>query len=69
MIDWMILVLRVMNVSTPKTLFLAISLMDRYFYAKQQEGVILCGDQLHLIGITSMFIASKYEDVYTLRIE
>jgi hypothetical protein len=34
--------------------------MDRYFQAKQKE---LVNDDLHLIGIVSMFIASKYEDV------
>ena len=38
--------------------------MDRYFRRCQSVKTI---NELHLIGITSMFIASKFEDIHPLR--
>jgi hypothetical protein len=49
--------------NSDQTFFLAINLMDRYF--KDSERV-LQGSELHLTGIVSMFIASKYEDIMPL---
>jgi hypothetical protein len=43
--------------------------MDRYFNALNQQGEdhrSLELYELHITGITCMFIASKYEDVYPL---
>ncbi len=41
--------------------------MDRYFdAAKRIEHKLLELQELHLTGVTSMFIASKFEDVYPL---
>lgn len=42
--------------------------MDRYFEALNSgpDQRILELHELHLIGVTCMFIASKYEDVYPL---
>jgi hypothetical protein len=41
--------------------------MDRYFDAlTQSKQKSLELHELHLIGVTCMFIASKYEDVYPL---
>jgi hypothetical protein len=62
MIDWMIEVLSTFKCSD-KTFFLSVNIMDRYFKCKQRE---LFNDDLHMIGIVSMFIASKYEDVLPL---
>jgi cyclin A len=62
MVDWMAEVLHTFSCSDA-TFFLAVSLMDRYF--KQCEQKLESGD-LHLIGVVSMFIASKYEDVIPL---
>lgn len=58
MIDWMVEVTDAFNCDH-QTFFYAVSIMDRYFKACQVE---LKPDDLHLIGATSMYIASKFED-------
>lgn len=49
-----------------QTFFLAVSLMDRYFKHKQETREIA---DLHIIGVTTMFVASKYEDIYPLKMK
>lgn len=61
MIDWMVEVLSVYQ-SSEETFFLAIKVMDLYISKAQN----LKTSNIHLIGVTSMFIASKYEDVYPI---
>ena len=34
-----------------------------------KKNIILQPSELHLIGIVSMFIASKYQDIYPMRIK
>ena len=63
MIDWMIEVLTNFKCDD-QTFFLAVSLLDRYFKAKTETREI---SDLHIIGVTAMFIASKYEDIYPLK--
>lgn len=46
--------------TSDQTFFLAVNLMDRFF--KQTKDTIN-SKELHLIGITAMFLAAKYEDV------
>lgn len=65
MIDWMIEVLTNFKCDD-QTFFLAVRLMDRYFKNKAETREI--GD-LHIIGVTCMFIASKYEDIYPLKMK
>ena len=62
MVDWMSEVLHTFKCSD-QTFFLAVNIMDRYF--KNVTRVIETSE-LHLTGIVSMFIASKYEDVVPL---
>ena len=62
MVDWMVEVLTTFKTSE-QTFFLAINLMDRYFKTIDKS---LPGSELHLAGVVSMFIASKYEDVVPL---
>jgi hypothetical protein len=45
---------------------LAINLLDRYF--KNCEGPKEVSD-LHITGVTTMFIASKFEDIYPLKMK
>ena len=40
--------------------------MDRYFKNKTETKEI---SELHIIGVTTMFIASKYEDIYPLKMK
>jgi len=43
----------------PETLFLAISIMDRYL-----ERVRINKNHLQLVGVTALFLAAKYEEIY-----
>ena len=65
MIDWMIEVLTNFKCDD-QTFFLAVSLLDRYFKNKTETREI---SDLHIIGVTTMFIASKYEDIYPLKMK
>lgn len=65
MVDWMIEVLTNFKCDD-QTFFLAVSLMDRYFKVKNETREI---SDLHVIGVTSMFISSKYEDIYPLKMK
>ncbi|CAG9311453.1 unnamed protein product [Blepharisma stoltei] len=65
MIDWMIEVLAQYRTSG-QTFFLAVKIMDKYFQKCTES---LPATKLHLVGVTSMFIASKFEDIYSLRLK
>jgi len=65
MIDWMIEVLTNFKCDD-LTFFLAVSVMDRYF--KNCTKTLQVSD-LHITGVTSMFLASKYEDIYPLKMK
>ena len=65
MVDWMIEVLTNFK-SDDQTFFLAVSLLDRYFKGKQDMREVT---DLHIIGVTAMFIASKYEDYYPIKMK
>ncbi len=43
----------------PETLFISINLIDRYL-SEQQVPI----DKLQLLGVTSMFIAAKFQEIY-----
>jgi len=43
----------------PETLFLSVSLIDRYLSVTQ-----ISREKLQLVGVTAMLIASKYEEIY-----
>ena len=68
MVDWMCEVLNIAfsNICGDQTLFLAVSLMDRYFESRKASGIPFKNSVLHLTGVTCMFMASKYEDVKPL---
>ena len=57
LVDWLIEVHTRFRL-LPETLFLAVNIIDRFLSAK-----VVPLDKLQLVGITAMFIASKYEEV------
>ncbi|KAI6785854.1 G2/mitotic-specific cyclin-B-like protein [Emericellopsis cladophorae] len=57
LVDWLIEVHARFHL-LPETLFLAVSIIDRFLSVK-----IVQLDRFQLVGITAMFIASKYEEV------
>ena len=65
MVDWMVEVLTAFKCSD-QTLFLAVNLMDRYFSEAGINKRSLELAELHNTGVVSMFMASKYEDIYPL---
>jgi hypothetical protein len=58
LVDWLVEVHRMFKL-LPETLFLGISIIDRFLSLKH-----ISRDTLQLVGITSMLIASKYEEIY-----
>lgn len=62
MVDWMVEVLSTFKCSE-QSFYLCVDIMDRYFQKCERS---LSGGELHLIGITSMFLSTKYEDVIPL---
>jgi len=62
MVDWMIEVLTTFK-NSDQTFFLAVHILDRYFKNSVKP---LASTELHISGIVSMFIASKYEDIIPL---
>ena len=65
MIDWMIEVCTIFKCCT-RTYFLAVCLFDKFMVACYQNGRILANQDIHPMGITSIYMASKFEDVYPL---
>jgi hypothetical protein len=59
LVDWLVEVHTKFRL-LPETLFLAVNIVDRYLSEQNTEL-----DQIQLIGITSLFIAAKYEEVFS----
>lgn len=57
LVDWLIEVHARFRL-LPETLFLAVNIVDRFLSSK-----VVPLDRLQLVGVTAMFIASKYEEV------
>lgn len=62
MIDWMVEVTDSFNCEH-QTFFYSVNIMDRYLKACQSR---LSFDDVHLLGATSIFIASKFEDTRSI---
>ena len=65
MLDWMVEVMSSYNFQH-KTYFAGVEIMDKYF-ANSVEAIL--PNQLHIIGVQSMFVASKMEEVYPLKMK
>lgn len=68
MVDWMCEVLNIAfaNICGDQTFFLAVSLLDRYLASRKARNASFKANELHVTGVTCMFMASKYEDVKPL---
>jgi hypothetical protein len=47
---------------------LAVYILDQYLSEKANQGVCLRADNLYLLGISIVFLSSKYEDVVPIYI-
>ena len=63
LVDWLVEVHTRFHL-LPETLFLAINIIDRFLSSK-----VVQLDKLQLVGITAMFIASKYEEVLSPHVQ
>ena len=64
MIDWMIEVFNNLN-SEDITFFTAVNIMDRFFIESKNK---FKPDDLHLIGICSIFISSKFNEIHPIKL-
>ena len=58
MVEWVIDVHRKFRLQ-PETLYVTVSIIDRFLSLQQIKK-----SQLHILGVTSLLIASKYEEIY-----
>lgn len=58
MIEWIIDVHRKFRL-TPECLYVAIYIIDQFMSKKKIQK-----NQLHLLGVSTLFLASKYEEIY-----
>ena len=64
MVDWMVEVTTSFKCSI-RTYFLAVAIFDAYL--RKNQGVqVLENSHVHAVGVASMYLASKYEDIYPL---
>ena len=49
-----------------RTYFLSCQMFDQYLTKIKLNGTALSNKDVHGIGVTSMYLASKYEDIYPL---
>lgn len=63
LVDWLIEVHTRFHL-LPETLFLAVNILDRFLSTK-----VVQLDRLQLVGVTAMFIASKYEEVLSPHVQ
>ena len=64
MVDWMVEVCTSFKCSV-RTYFLAVKLFDG-FLRKNQGRRVIENSEVHGTGVTAMYLASKYEDIYPL---
>lgn len=60
LVDWLIEVHQQFSL-IQETLYLTVAVLDRFL---QEEGATISTKQLQLVGVTSMLIAAKYEEMY-----
>ena len=64
MVDWMIEVFSSYK-CRDQTFFFAVKLMDEYFNKTDKNLPI---SELHLVGVASIFMACKYEEIYPVKL-
>lgn len=64
LVDWLVQVHKRFKLQT-ETLYLTVAILDRYL----QQAEKASKNEMQLIGITSMMIACKYEEIYSPEID
>ena len=63
----MIQVFRVLKKSSDQTFFQAIRIIDHYFLEKERLNLAIKKDDVHLLSLGGIFLASKLEDVVPVK--
>jgi cyclin A len=63
--DWMIEVTSKFDCRM-KTYFLTMAIMDKFMIASNQYSHVLSNSDVHMIGITSLYLASKFNDLHPI---
>ena len=66
MLDWLIQVIRVLNKSSEQTFFLTSRILDMYLQEKGRRSEYIQKGCLQIIGMVSLCLASKIEDVHPI---
>ena len=69
MVDWFIQVFKVIYQLSDKTFFLSVQIMDNFLATLHRDKVIFPHNYLYLLGITSVYIAAKVEEIDMIPIE
>lgn len=64
LVDWLVQVHKRFRLQA-ETLYLTVSIMDRYLFTSKK----VSKNDMQLIGVTSMMIACKYEEIYSPEID
>lgn len=64
MVDWMVEVMKSYKCSE-ETFFMAVRIMDHFL---EKSKIVKEVHELHLIGVTCIFIACKFEEIYPMRL-
>jgi hypothetical protein len=67
LLDHFVQIFRVLRKSTDQTYFLTARLFDIFFRTMNRDNILIKRDQAHLLGLTCLFIASKFEDLVPIR--
>ena len=65
MTDWMVEVCTSFKCAS-RTYFLAVQMFDKYLLRARESGQVLTNKDVHYLGVTAMYLASKYEDIFPL---
>jgi len=65
MVDWMIEVMSTYKCQE-QTYFCALNILDRYFELSDKQLLV---KDLHEIGVTAIWMATKYEEIYPIRLK
>ena len=69
MIDWYQQVFSVISQLSEKTFHISVQIMDKFLSSLHHDKVVFPHNYLYLLGITSIFIASKYEEVQCIPLD
>lgn len=69
LINWMFDVYDIVKVLSFKTICISIEIVDLYLNLQMKRGKLLNEQDIYLLAITALFLASKIEEVVSISLE